>query len=29
VVVSSRKVLFYVSESDKQKAMPVLVLDIE
>ncbi|XP_052774970.1 rho-associated protein kinase 1-like isoform X1 [Mya arenaria] len=29
VVVSSRKVLFYGSEAEKQKAMPVLVLDIE
>ena len=29
VVVSSRKVLFYNSESDKQVFDPVLVLDIE
>ncbi|XP_021378101.1 rho-associated protein kinase 2-like isoform X1 [Mizuhopecten yessoensis] len=29
VVVSSRKVLFYNSENDKQNADPVLVLDIE
>lgn len=29
VVVSSRKVLFYNSEGDKQNADPVLVLDIE
>lgn len=29
VVVSSRKVLFYSNEADKQKANPVLVLDIE
>ncbi|KAL3869241.1 hypothetical protein ACJMK2_041948 [Sinanodonta woodiana] len=29
VVVSSRKVLFYNSETDKQNADPVLVLDIE
>lgn len=29
VVVSSRKVLFYNSESDKQNSDPVLVLDIE
>ena len=29
VVVSSRKVLFYESENDKQKATPILVLDIE
>lgn len=29
VVVSSRKVLFYNSENDKQNADPVMVLDIE
>lgn len=29
VVVSSRKVLFYNTENDKQNADPVLVLDIE
>ncbi|XP_052256843.1 rho-associated protein kinase 2-like [Dreissena polymorpha] len=29
VVVSSRKVLFYSSEADKQKSAPMLVLDIE
>ncbi|XP_060563759.1 rho-associated protein kinase 2-like isoform X3 [Ruditapes philippinarum] len=29
VVVSSRKVLFYNNEAEKQKAAPVLILDIE
>lgn len=29
VVVSSRKVLFYNTENDKQNSDPVLVLDIE
>ena len=29
VVVSSNKILFYSSEADKQKTMPILVLDIE
>ena len=29
VVVASRKVLFYESENEKQKATPILVLDIE
>jgi len=29
VVVSSKKVLFYSSEVDKSKSMPVLILDIE
>ena len=29
VVVSSRKVLFYNTENDKQNADPIMVLDIE